>query len=349
MGPARVRGMTVALVMIVRDEAETLPRLLASVRDHIDRWTIVDTGSTDETVRVITRELDGIPGDLIVEPWVDFGTNRAQALELARGTADWLLLADADFEYAIEPGALDALTMDAHRVTILEGEMAYGYTGILRGDQSWEYEGVTHEALVVDGRSIGTAPGVVITHHCDGGARGDKFERDLTQLDGLTDPRSTYYRAQTLACLGRHEEAAATYLERAAMGGWDEEVYHSLYRAGVLLDDVPLLLAAYESRPARLEALYEAAHRLRSRGAHRTAFKLLIEVVPNLTPGHTCSDVLFVEPYVYRYAIVFEYALAAQNIGEHVIARRMYERLLTIDDLPDAYRDAIHQNMALSA
>ena len=35
--------------MIVKDEAATIQTTLASMRDHIDDWTIVDTGSTDGT------------------------------------------------------------------------------------------------------------------------------------------------------------------------------------------------------------------------------------------------------------------------------------------------------------
>ena len=40
---------TLGLVMIVKDEAATIQTTLASMRDHIDDWTIVDTGSTDGT------------------------------------------------------------------------------------------------------------------------------------------------------------------------------------------------------------------------------------------------------------------------------------------------------------
>ena len=40
---------TLGLVMIVKDEAATIQTTLASMRDHIDEWTIVDTGSTDGT------------------------------------------------------------------------------------------------------------------------------------------------------------------------------------------------------------------------------------------------------------------------------------------------------------
>ena len=38
----------IGLVMILKNENETIHETLASVRDHIDYWTIVDTGSTGE-------------------------------------------------------------------------------------------------------------------------------------------------------------------------------------------------------------------------------------------------------------------------------------------------------------
>ena len=38
----------VGLVMILKNENETIQETLASLRDHIDYWTIVDTGSTGE-------------------------------------------------------------------------------------------------------------------------------------------------------------------------------------------------------------------------------------------------------------------------------------------------------------
>ena len=40
---------TLGLVMIVKDEVATINITLGSLRDHIDYWTIVDTGSTDGT------------------------------------------------------------------------------------------------------------------------------------------------------------------------------------------------------------------------------------------------------------------------------------------------------------
>ena len=59
----RERMMTVSLAMIVRNEEETLPRLLASVAGAFDEIVIVDTGSTDATRRIARRHADRVVAD----------------------------------------------------------------------------------------------------------------------------------------------------------------------------------------------------------------------------------------------------------------------------------------------
>jgi hypothetical protein len=61
------------------------------------------------------------------------------------------------------------------------------------------------------------------------------------------------------------------------MGGWDEELFYSRFQAAVLRAErgewaaaMAGLVAAWESRPQRLEPLYELAARLRMRGAGNT-------------------------------------------------------------------------------
>jgi len=54
----------ICLNMIVKSESAVIERCLASVRNHIDAWVIVDTGSTDDTKDKIRKSLAGIPGAL---------------------------------------------------------------------------------------------------------------------------------------------------------------------------------------------------------------------------------------------------------------------------------------------
>lgn len=84
-------GLTLSLCMIVKDEAEMLPRSLAAVRDAVDEIVVVDTGSSDATIeiarsfgaRVIEREWTG-----------SFADARNASFDAATG--DWLLYLDAD-------------------------------------------------------------------------------------------------------------------------------------------------------------------------------------------------------------------------------------------------------------
>jgi glycosyltransferase involved in cell wall biosynthesis len=86
----------VSLTTIVRNEAATLARCLASVRDLVDEIIIVDTGSTDDTKDIAHKH-----GARVFDfPWCDsFAAARNESIRHATG--DWLLWLDAD-EYLDE-------------------------------------------------------------------------------------------------------------------------------------------------------------------------------------------------------------------------------------------------------
>jgi tetratricopeptide (TPR) repeat protein len=98
---ARLR---LVLVVIAKNEAHHLPRLLASVRPWVDDALVLDTGSTDDTARLANEA-----GARVANfNWVDdFSAARNAALDLAGG--DWHLVLDAD-EWLVSGGeALAAL------------------------------------------------------------------------------------------------------------------------------------------------------------------------------------------------------------------------------------------------
>lgn len=88
----------VALVVITRDEAPRIQRLLASVAPWVDEMVVMDTGSTDDTVH-LAREAGARVGHFT---WVDdFAAARNAALDFA--DAHWHLVLDAD-EWLVEGG-----------------------------------------------------------------------------------------------------------------------------------------------------------------------------------------------------------------------------------------------------
>lgn len=88
----------VCLVVIARNEAARIARLLDSVRPWVDEMLVLDTGSTDDTAALAAAH-----GARVAHfTWChDFSAARNRALELAG--ADWHLVLDAD-EWLIEGG-----------------------------------------------------------------------------------------------------------------------------------------------------------------------------------------------------------------------------------------------------
>jgi len=117
--------MGLSLCMIVRDEAENLPRCLASVRGVVDEMIVVDTGSTDRTIAIAT-ELGAR-----VYSWVwqnDFAAARNESLKYAKG--DWILVLDADEE--LEAGVIPAIQQVMQQNQVLVANLLRQETGTLQ-------------------------------------------------------------------------------------------------------------------------------------------------------------------------------------------------------------------------
>jgi tetratricopeptide (TPR) repeat protein len=348
---ASAAAPSIALCMIIRDEAAVLSRCLESVKGLISSWVIVDTGSTDGTRELITSLLSDIPGKLHQRRWVDFGHNRSELLELAKGAADFLLLIDADMtvEWELPLPRLDA---DAHYVRQLDHGLEYSIPRLVSGAHPWRYLGATHEYLTSDEHfTRGSVDGIRVVHHGDGGSKSDKFERDRALLETALDrdpddQRTIFYLAQTCRDMGDRGRAIELYRRRVALGGWDEEVFYAAFQLGRLMSDIhwaaglPLLLEAWERRPSRVEPLYEIAHRARAAGevgvAH-LATSLGVDIPLS-------KDSLFVHSWPYTWGLRFEHSVACAHVGDLGTARRLTADMLAEPDIPDVLLPHLRHN-----
>ena len=334
---------TVALAMVVKNESKIIKRCLKAAWPWIDSWLICDTGSTDGTQDIIREYLRDIPGELIEVPWVDFGTNRTQVVEMAKGKADYLLLLDADLgidlpelDYTcrdVDVQAIkDSLTADAYEMRY-SGGLDYTNTRLVSTKFDWRYIGVTHEYIHSDTAKVyAELPQVRLVDFADGGNRGDKFLRDVGLLsravaENPADTRSTFYLAQSFKDLAQYPAAAYWYGWRAAMvGGFDEERWYALYQQGrmALLGGEPwekcraLFLKAYEYRPTRIEPIYEIVKHYRETGNYRMAFAFA-SVWGHGFP-YPKQDRLFIDTEVYRHLMPYEFTLAAIQVGKTGLA-----------------------------
>jgi len=332
--------------MIARNEAQVIARCLESVRGLVDSWSIVDTGSTDGTPDLVLELLSDLPGELHTRPWVDFAHNRTEAVQLARGGSRYLLLLDADMTVSFDLASMPELVLPSYLLRY-EGDFEYWQALLVRSDLDWRYVGSTHEYITCpEANGEGRLSSIVVHHHADGGSRAGKLERDLELLtrDRERDPedvRTVFYLAQTHRDLGNIDTAIRLYDERAAMGGWAEEVFYSQYQAGALRAEngdwsraLTALLEAWQSRPARLEPLYEAVKLLRAHNLHEVAHPLVLRGLQQPQP----DDVLFVDRWLYDWGFLFEFSITAYWTGDPQSALTACDRLLARGDLPDAFR-----------
>src|SRR6266542_2215309 len=218
-------------------------RCLGSVLTFVDTWVIVDTGSTDGTQSIIRELATAKPGELHERPWVSFGHNRNEALELARGKADYLFFIDADETLRL-PRSFEfpALDGDGYYISCEYAGTRYGRWALVSGALPWRWEGIVHEYLTCDRPfTLGTlvGPAIVVAHD---GARSRNpltYLKDAALLEDALrhDPehaRNVFYLAQSYRDAGELERSRELYRRRAEMGGWEEEVWFSLYQAAIL-------------------------------------------------------------------------------------------------------------------
>jgi len=352
----------VTLVSIVRNEAAVIGRCLDSVIGVIDRWVIVDTGSTDGTQAIITAKLAGLPGELHGREWVDFGTNRTESLRLAgQAEGDYLLILDADETLEGDDARMldrTALAGGACSYTLevrSRDALAFRSRRLLRADRGWRYEGAVHAIPVAEREySSGAIDGVHVCHRGDGGSHEGRLEWALdvleqTVMEHPDDTRSRFYLANTRRDLGDLDGALRDYSARVRMsGGFADERFVSLYRAGQILmsRNLPLaaatLLEAVEMRPDRMEPVYALARGYRMAGLRRAAYVWASYGFGRPRPGG-----LFVEPWIYEWGLLFEFSISAWWVGERVLARSLCEDLLDRDDLPDRIVEQVRANLAL--
>ena len=358
----------ICLTMIVKDEAAVIARCLSSVSSLIDRWCVVDTGSTDGTETVVRAALAGIPGEYHHRPWKGFGANRTEALEIAKVDASpgaLALTVDADDVLEIEPGARAEIDAggdtDGFMLEVALGSLRYYRVHLLRLDRDWRYEGVLHEYPTRGTASTTTPPLTKVRYRCvSDGARSQlpdevKYRRDAETLETalVTEPenaRYVFYAAQSWRDAGELERALALYERRAQMtNGFIEEVNVSLLEAAKLHERLghssetvwTAYLRAHASRPTRVEPLYELTRYCRLAKQYALAWVFASAAFDIKRP----TDVLFIAVEVYAWRMLDEYALAAYYTGRLARCVAVNNALLVLPELPDAERPRIRENL----
>jgi glycosyltransferase involved in cell wall biosynthesis len=311
--------------MILKDEAHCIQKTIDSCKDIVDRWVILDTGSTDGTQEV----LRGLLGDklcLFEEPFVDFATSRNRALDLCGQDSKFILMLSADEEVR-EPKVLRQFLStrqhekdEAYRTTVeFLGILVYDSVRVMRSTSIWRYVGVTHEVLVKPGGNpdVLRINGCSIVHHDDASPNAvekkkSRYAKDLQLLsaetrNNPTDTRAWCYLGLTHFWLGNYAEAIQALEKRVSFGGWHEEVFISkltIARSASYLFPWNLVLEryleAFAHSPHRAEPLADVTKHYADEENHALAVmfgKIAFEIpLPK-------DAILFIEHGVYEWIV----------------------------------------------
>jgi glycosyltransferase involved in cell wall biosynthesis len=367
---------TICLTMIVKNESKVIRRCIDSVKDYINYWVIVDTGSTDGTQDLVKEIMDeyGIPGELHERPWVDFGHNRTESLQYAKDKSDYRLIIDADDVLVVEDASINPflnIDMDFYKIKLRLGSLAYYRSQLIKGDQDWKYVGVLHEYLSgPEGVSLeedfleGVEMHASVSGHNRDIKGKDKYYNDALIFEKalITTPkeelpidlerRYVFYMAQSYRDAGMNERSIEAYERRIDLGGWPEEVYIAKYwtaRQKQLLEYsegeiIDAYLKAWEYRPNRLEALYHLIKYLGSKKRYALAFALSSV---GMKTG-TCQDILFVEDEIWKWRLPDEYSVLAYYNGNAEEAYKITNIIInstSFNGIPQIDKDRINKNL----
>ena len=254
----------ICLLMIVKNEQDVILKTLDSVVGTVNSIVIYDTGSDDDTMKLIT-EFSDKHKDILVRTkngeFVDFSVSRNIAIEFAEedDSIDFLILLDANDvlqcgEKLVE-FATDEMYNDKNKISYEYGAYMvkqrwhyinkhddYFNMRFFRPRMNWMYQRPVHEYLYNSGGLTGVAKHVedVIIfqdRNIDSHKSYERFKRDKDilmkeHLKNPSDSRTVFYLAQTFSGLGMHEEAYHYYKLRTHLEGFYEEIFQSYMKLG---------------------------------------------------------------------------------------------------------------------
>lgn len=218
------------LCIMVKNAGPQFEDMLKKNMHLIDRWTILDTGSSDSTVDIINKVLVGNKkGQLYQEPFINFRDSRNRLLELAGETCKYTLMLDDT--YLIEGDLRKFLNIvrgdqfsDSFTLYIKSDDVEYGSNRLLRSIKKLKYIHKIHEVVTPD-NNINVIIPIKESYILD--KRFDYMEKrtmdrkklDLKLLQEEIDedpenPRSYYYMGQTYNLLEEHQLAFDYFIKR---------------------------------------------------------------------------------------------------------------------------------------
>jgi hypothetical protein len=333
------------ICIMVKNGGDKFEEMLTKNLPFVDYWTILDTGSTDNTIDIINKVLvNKKKGALYQEPFINFGASRNRCLELAGTQCKFNIMLDDTY---ILGGHLrefldyvrgDQFT-DSFSLYINQNDIEYASNRIFKSAKKLQYLYTIHE-VIQDYDNVNVIIPNTQAHIYDVPSPDmttrtfNRKESDLVLLfeeirKNPDDPRAYYYVGQTYNLLQKHEKAYEYYLARGnhAKEGFIQEKVDALFEAGRIAnfslnrpweECEKLYKRAYELDTSRPESLYFLGVHYYLEGNIDSAYEYLLKGFENGYPIHRqyCLKPTLCYTYLPKILAFCCYQKESYEIGE---------------------------------
>ena len=350
------KNATICLNMIIKNESHIIANTLENLCNKIkfDYWLICDTGSTDNTVQIITDffKKKGINGEIFYDEWVNFAHNRTLALQRAYRKTQLLLVFDADDEIFGNITIPKDVLFDQYYLKFGSSQgTVYSRVLLINNYKEFEYLSVIHEFISCKEEPVSstTIDGDYYVVSGRTGSRNldpDKYLKDALILEKAYIEakkkndhlfhRYSYYCANSYKDCGKFEDAIKWYkITLNHPNQWNQEKYTSClyiydcYKAlNQEFNSFFYLVKSFAYDTERVECLYPLLVHYCCENMYKVAYNYYLNV-KNFFENHyintDISQKLFIINDKYNFFVPYYMILIADKVQDFKCVIRMYE------------------------
>ncbi len=332
--------ITLSICMIVKNEEDVIGRALECVKDIADEIIVVDTGSTDRTMEIVSRYTNKV----YYFEWIsDFAA--ARNYSFSKATMDYQMWLDADdvideknrellkqLKQELDP-AVDMVRMKYDVGFDQNGNTTFSYyrERIFKRAMNYKWVGEIHEVIVPYGNTISNE--IAIMHKK---IRQNEPQRNLKIFEKMIregkplDPRAKYYYARELYYNGRISDAVAAFNAFLDEGkGWVEnniDACKDLARCHYMLGQpetaLMVLFKSFTYDAPRAELCCDIGNHFLDKGEINTAIFWYQLAASKKIDGESGS---FLQLDAYGYTPYIQLCLCYDRLGQYAKAAEYNE------------------------
>ena len=299
----------IIVTLIVKNELKNIEQCLASVEPIADAVVICDTGSTDNTRKIILQYK--APVALFDDPWIDITTNRNLSFDHTRDFCESILEWPLDTTYMLSMNADMLLVSTEFDKDTLVAE---GYSLILKNNYK--------NSQIQSTRLLR----LNFPWRCNGAAQWDAPVTPKALQALCIESYSLVDDDEYIHMLSLRDQIAMLR-KRVRAGGWFEERWYSMYQISQLyaqLKKYPKMemwaLKAFELIPERSENIYFLTKTFRDCSKYHKAWHYMQQGIciqkPTNLHLHLENDVY---SYLFKYEkTILNYYVQPQNVEDNL-------------------------------